>query len=158
MADPARDLLKLVVVERHGKRGSVGRGLVRGFGLRAGALASSVAHDSHNIIAVGAGDVDMLAAIGAVVHGGGGLAVAAGGRARAALPLPVAGLMSPEPAAVVAEGLAKVTAAARELGAVPRQPFMTLSFLALPVIPALRLSDLGLVEVAAQQIVGLELP
>jgi adenine deaminase len=157
MADPARDLLKLVVVERHGKRGSVGRGLVRGLGLRAGALASSVAHDSHNIIAAGADDADILAAIGAVIHAGGGLAVAAGGRALAALALPVGGLMSPEPAAAVAEGLAKVTAAARELGAAPRQPFMTLSFLALPVIPALRLSDLGLVDVTCQQLVDLEI-
>ena len=158
VADPPRDLLKLVVVERHGKGGGIGVGLVRGLGLRAGAVASSVAHDSHNLIAAGVDDRDLLAALGAVCETGGGLAVAAGGEAVAALPLPVAGLMSPEPAAAVAAGLAKATAAARELGAAPQHPFMTLSFLALPVIPALRLTDLGLVDVAAQRLVGLELP
>lgn len=158
VADPSRDLLKLVVVERHGKGGGIGVGLVRGLGLRAGAVASSVAHDSHNLIAAGADDRDILAALGAVCEAGGGLAVAAAGEAVAALPLPVAGLMSPEPAAAVAAGLAKVTAAARELGAAPQHPFMTLSFLALPVIPALRLTDLGLVDVAAQRLVPLALP
>ena len=158
VADPGRDLLKLAVVERHGKGGGIGLGLVRGLGLRAGALASSVAHDSHNLIAAGVEDRDLLAALAAVRAAGGGLAVAAGGRAVATLALPVAGLMSAEPAAAVAEGLARVTAAARELGALPAHPFMALSFLALPVIPALRLTDRGLVDVAEQRIVPLELP
>ena len=158
VSDPGRDLLKLVVVERHGKGGGIGRGLVRGLGLRAGALASSVGHDSHNVISAGVEDRDILAAIVAVCRAGGGLAVAAGGREVAVLPLPVAGLMSPEPAVAVAAGLEKVTAAARELGALPQHPFMALSFLALPVIPALRLTDLGLVDVGAQRIVALELP
>jgi len=158
VADPSRDLLKLVVVERHGKRGGIAVGLVRGLGLRAGAIASTVAHDSHNLIAAGVEDRDLLAALDAVCRAGGGLAVAAGGKVVATLPLPVAGLMSPEPAVVVAGGLAKATAAARDLGAAPLHPFMTLSFLALPVIPALRLTDRGLVDVAAQRLVALELP
>lgn len=157
VADPSRDLSKLVVVERHGKGGGIGVGLVCGLGLRAGALASTVAHDSHNLIAAGVEDRDILAALRAVCEAGGGLAVAARGEAVATLPLPVAGLMSLEPAAIVAAGLAKATAVARELGAVPQHPFMTLSFLALPVIPSLRLTDLGLVDVAAQRIVSLEL-
>lgn len=158
VGDPGRDLLKLVVVERHGKGGGIGGGLVRGLGLRAGAVASSVAHDSHNLIAAGVEDRDILAALQAVVRAGGGLAVAAGGQAVATLPLPVAGLMSTEPAAAVAAGLEKVIAAARELGTVLQHPFMALSFLALPVIPALRLTDRGLVDVAAQRVVALELP
>ena len=158
VADPGRDLLKLAVVERHGKGGGIGLGLVRGLGLRAGALASSVAHDSHNLIAAGVEDRDLLAALAAVRAAGGGLAVAAGGRAAATLALPVAGLMSADPAADVAQGLARVTAAARDLGAVPAHPFMALSFLALPVIPALRLTDRGLVDVAGQRLVPLELP
>lgn len=158
VSDVGRDLLKLVVVERHGKGGGIGRGLVRGLGLRAGALASSVAHDSHNLIAVGVEDRDILVALQAVIQAGGGLSAAAGGGVVATLPLPVAGLMSPEPAGAVAAGLGKVSAAARELGAAPVHPFMALSFLALPVIPALRLTDLGLVEVVAQRIVAFELP
>jgi adenine deaminase len=157
-SDPGRDLLKLVVVERHGKGGGVGRGLVRGFGLRGGAMASSVAHDSHNLIAVGVADADILAALQSVARTGGGLAVSARGELQASLPLPVAGLMSPESAATVAEGQVRVNAAARELGALPPRPFMTLSFLALSVIPALRLTDLGLVDVASQQLVPFEIP
>ncbi len=157
-SDPSRDLLKLVVVERHGKGGRIGRGLVRGFGLRAGAMASSVAHDAHNLIAVGVEDGDILSALQAITRAGGGLAIASGGKVRAALPLPVAGLMSPKSVAPVAEGHDRVNAAAWELGAVPPRPFMTLSFLSLPVIPALRLTDLGLVDVSLQQFVPFALP
>jgi adenine deaminase len=146
-ADPARDLLKLAVVERHHGTGNVGLGLVQGFGLQRGALASSVAHDSHNLIVVGAADHDMWVAVRHLMDTGGGLAVVADGEVLADLPLPLAGLMSPEPLAQVAARQAAVTRASRELGVVLPDPFMALSFLALPVIPALKLTDRGLVDV-----------
>lgn len=154
-ADPARDLLKLAVVERHRGTGNVGLGLVQGFGLKRGALASSVAHDSHNLIVVGASDNDMYVAVQHLVATGGGLAVAAAGRVVADLPLPLAGLMSPEPLAWVAARQAAVTRASRELGTALPDPFMALSFLALPVIPSLKLTDRGLVDVDRFAIVPL---
>lgn len=147
VADPSRDLLKLVVVERYSGRGQTGIGFARGFGLTRGALAASVAHDSHNIITVGVEDEDLRTAIAAVAEMGGGLAAAAGGRVRSRLPLPVAGLMSPEPVETVRQHLDRLNAAARALGGRLNDPFMTLSFLALPVIPELKLTDQGLVDV-----------
>ena len=147
LADPGRDILKLAVVERHQGSGRVGVGLVTGFGLKRGALASSYAHDSHNIIAVGANDDDIHEAVQRVATMQGGLVVVAGGRPLAALPLPVLGLMSTEPIESVSEGLAAVDAAARSLGATLAEPFAVLSFLALPVIPSLKLTDRGLVDV-----------
>lgn len=149
VSDPGRDLLRIAVVERHRASGRIGMGLVRGMGLKRGALASSVAHDSHNLIVVGVEEEAMRAAVEAVAASGGGLAAAAGGRVLAALPLPVAGLMALEPAAAVCAALDRLLRAARELGARPADPFMTLSFLALPVIPELKLTDRGLVDVAA---------
>jgi adenine deaminase len=149
VSDPGRDLLKLAVVERHQGTGNVGRGFVRGFGLKKGALASSVAHDSHNIIVVGAGDADMAAACDAVVEMEGGLAVVEAGAVLARVPLPIAGLMSNEPLSAVKTQLDGVIQAAHHLGVVLRDPFMALSFLALPVIPELKLTDLGLVDVSA---------
>jgi adenine deaminase len=149
VSDPGRDLLKVAVVERHRASGRVGIGLVRGIGLKNGALASSVAHDSHNIIVVGASDADMRCAVEAVAAKGGGLAAASGGQLLAALPLPVAGLMSLEPLEAVNDGMEALVKAARGLGSALADPFMTLSFLALPVIPELKLTDLGLVDVAA---------
>ena len=146
-ADPTRDLLKLAVLERHRGTGNVGLGLVQGLGLARGALASSVAHDSHNIIVAGVSDQDMWLAVRHLAEIGGGLAVAAGGEIVADLPLPVAGLMSTRPVAAVAAGHARVTRAARDLGSSLPDPFMALSFLALPVIPALKLTDRGLVDV-----------
>jgi adenine deaminase len=147
VADPSRDLLKLAVVDRYSGQGRTGIGFVRGFGLARGALAASVAHDSHNIIAAGVEDGDLKAAIAAVAEMGGGLAVAAGGQVHRRLPLPVAGLMSPEPVETVRDRLDRLNAAYRELGGRLRDPFMTLSFLALPVIPELKLTDQGLVDV-----------
>jgi adenine deaminase len=147
VADPDRDLLKIAVVERHTASGRIGIGMVRGFGLRQGALASSVAHDSHNIIVVGVSDPDMRAAVSAVVRMGGGLVAAAGGRVRADLPLPVAGLMSVQPVAAVSVALDRLVRAARDLGSPLKDPYMTLSFLALPVIPELKITDRGLVDV-----------
>ena len=148
-ADPERDLLKLAVVERHRATGRIGLGLVHGFGLRAGALVSSVAHDAHNLVVVGADDEDMRLAVAAVAASGGGLAVAAGGALRALLPLPIAGLMSDRPFEEVADGLARVEAAAAGLGCAVPSPFMLLSFLALSVIPRLKLTDRGLLDVEA---------
>ena len=145
--DAEKDILKLVVVERHRASGNVGVGLVTGFGLKKGALASSIAHDSHNIIAVGASDADILRAIEEIENLGGGLIVSAGGEIRASLPLPIAGLLSPEPLETVVAQFEKVEKTAASLGDLPPAPFSILSFLALSVIPELRLTDLGLVDV-----------
>jgi adenine deaminase len=145
--DLERDILKLVVVERHKASGNVGVGLVKGFGLKRGALASSVAHDSHNIIAVGANDLDILKAIEEINRLQGGLVVCANLEILASLPLPIAGLLSPEPLDVVVSQHEVVEKTASSLGNLPPAPFSILSFLALPVIPELRLTDLGLVDV-----------
>jgi adenine deaminase len=147
MPDVDRDILKLVVVERHKASGNIGVGLVKGFGLKKGALASSVAHDSHNIIAVGADDLDILKAIEEIERLHGGLVVCANLEVLASLPLPIAGLLSPEPLDVVVFQHEHVERAAASLGNLPPSPFAILSFLALPVIPELRLTDLGLVDV-----------
>jgi len=147
MPDVERDILKLVVVERHKASGNIGLGLVKGFGLKRGALASSVAHDSHNIIAVGTNDFDILKAIEEINRLQGGLVVCANLEILASLPLPIAGLLSPEPLDVVVFQHEKVEKAAASLGNLPPAPFSILSFLALPVIPELRLTDLGLVDV-----------
>jgi len=152
---PAQDLLKLAVVERHHGTGHLGLGLVQGFGLPQGALASSVAHDSHNIIVVGASEADMLQAVCHLVDLGGGMAVVAGGRVVADLALPIAGLISPEPLDRVAAAYGALKEAYRALGGALQDPFMVLSFLALAVIPALKLTDLGLVDVDRFQVVPL---
>jgi adenine deaminase len=156
VADPARDLLKLVVAERYRASGEVGVALVKGFGLNRGALASSIAHDSHNIVAVGASDDDILLAIAEVARLQGGLVAAVDGRVMAALPLPLFGLLSPEPLETVSRGVEAVEAAARVLsagGGLPA-PLSALSFLALPVIPELRLTPRGLVDGATGELVG----
>ena len=152
--DPGADLLKLAVVERHRSSGRVALGLVRGLGLARGALASSVAHDAHNIIGAGASDQDLFLALKRVEEMGGGLVVAAGGRVVAELGLPLGGLMSLDRGDEVAAGLTRLHKAARELGC-PFDPFMALSFLALAVIPALKITDRGLVDVGRMEIVDL---
>jgi len=149
MPDLDRDILKLVVVERHKASGNVGVGLVKGFGLKEGALASSVAHDSHNIVVVGTNDNDIIKAVAEIQKLEGGLVVSNQGEAVASVPLPVAGLLSSEPLDVVVSQLEQVEKAAAALGNLPPAPFAILSFLALPVIPELRLTDLGLVDVLA---------
>jgi adenine deaminase len=123
-------------------------GLVTGFGLKKGALASSIAHDSHNIIAVGTNDEDILAAVKEIDRLQGGLVVATEGKVLATLPLPIAGLLSDEPLEVVVDKLERLEQVATDLGTTLPSPFSTLSFLALPVIPELRLTDLGLVDVS----------
>ncbi len=147
VSDTSRDILKLAVVERHRATGNIGLGLVRGFGLKKGALASSVAHDCHNIIAVGTNDKDIFVAIKEIERLKGGLVAAAEGKVLASLALPIAGLLSDEPLEVVVDKLEKLEQIARDLGTALKSPFSTLSFLALPVIPELRLTDLGLVDV-----------
>jgi adenine deaminase len=144
--DIEKNILKLVVVERHQATGNIGVGLVKGFGLKRGALASSVAHDSHNIIAVGASDQDIFIAIKEIERLRGGLVAVGGGKVLGSLALPVAGLLSDEPLENVVNKLEKLEKVASELGARLPSPFAALSFLALPVIPEIRLTDRGLVE------------
>jgi adenine deaminase len=147
VADPERDLAKIAVVERHRRSGRIGKGFVTGLGLRRGALAGTFAHDHHNLVVIGADDRSMATAARAVAAAGGGLAVAAGDEVLALLPLPIAGLMSAEPVEWVRERMDELLAAARELGAAVHDPFMAMSFLTLEVIPALKITDLGLVDV-----------
>lgn len=155
ISDIDRDILKIAAVERHSGLGNIGKGFVRGFGLKKGAIASSVAHDSHNILVVGTTDEDMKAAVKTIVLMGGGLAVVSGGLPIAKLSLPIAGLMSPEPVHVIRDHLDRLLASAREIGSTLQNPFMTLSFLSLPVIPELKITDKGLVDVRRFQIVPL---
>lgn len=154
VADPERDLLKLAVIERHTGSGRIGLGFVRGFGLTIGALASSVAHDAHNIIVVGTNDEAMRAAADLILEMQGGL-VAVAGREVATLPLPIAGLMSDQPVEAVAEAMRTLLHTARRMGSPLEDPFMTLSFLALSVVPALKLTDRGLVDVRQARLVPL---
>ena len=151
--DIDRDILKLVVAERHQASGNIGIGLVKGFGLKRGALASSVAHDSHNIIVAGTNDNDIFLAIKEVERWQGGLVVCADSSILAALPLPIAGLLSDESLEMVVDKFQKVEEAAASLGTVLPSPFAILSFLALPVIPELKLTDLGLVDVLEFKII-----
>jgi len=147
-ADPESDVAKLAVFERHHGSGGVGLGLVRGLGLKAGAIASTVAHDSHNLIVAGVSDSDMVLAVRTLAECGGGFVCVRDGWVLHLLPLPLAGLMSDEEPEDVATGLDHLNASARELGCPEHiNPFMQLSFLSLPVIPKLRLTDKGLVNV-----------
>ncbi len=145
VSDPGRDILKLVVLERHKSTGRVGIGFVQGFELQRGAIASTVAHDSHNIIAVGASDSEIIAAVRAIEQAGGGMAVAIGEHVKV-LPLPVAGLLSNWDINEVAQRTLELIQEIRELGCPLARPFMQLSFLALPVIPSLKLTDQGLFD------------
>jgi adenine deaminase len=152
--EPSRDVALIASIERHRATGKIGVGLVGGLGLaRHGALGSSVAHDSHNLIVAGTNPRDMLACVRALEESGGGFVVAIGGEVRALLPLPVAGLLSVEHADVVCRQLRDVNEAARALGCPLGSPFGTLSFLALPVIPELRITPRGLFDVRNQRFV-----
>jgi adenine deaminase len=153
IADPDRDLLKLVVVNRYAAAPPA-IAFIQGIGLQRGAIASSVAHDSHNLVAVGADDISLTAAINAVIAAGGGLAVAEGTDVEL-LPLPVAGLMSAEPYEQVAAAYSHLDARAKALGSQLRAPFMTLSFMALLVIPELKLSDRGLFDCGRGELTSL---
>ena len=155
VADPGRDLLKMVVIERHRGTGNVGKGFVTGVGLHRGAIASTVAHDHHNLVVIGVDDRSMLAAARAVAEAGGGQAAAEGDKVLALLPLPIAGLMSDQPIEHVRHRMDELLAAARTLGSRLHDPFMAMSFLALEVIPKLKLTDVGLVDVEKFDLVPL---
>jgi len=154
-SDPERDLLKICVVERHRGTGRIGKGFVKGFELKEGAIASTVAHDSHNAIAAGTNDSDLCMAINRLRDIGGGLVILNEGKVLGELPLPVAGLMTTLEAAEVAGRVKKLKETCATLGCKLRNPFMTLSFLALPVIPKLKITDYGLVDVEKFEIVNL---
>jgi adenine deaminase len=155
VADPARDLVKIAVVERHHASGRIGLGLAQGVGLWRGAFASTVAHDAHNIVVLGVDDADMAVAVMRLAEIGGGIVVVEGGLVRAELPLPVAGLMSDRPLAEVHARLAEMEALLRTQGVAMASPFMTISFLALSVIPKLKITDRGLVDVERFELVPL---
>lgn len=151
--DAERDLARIAVIERHGRNGNVAAGFVRGFGMRAGAIASTVAHDHHNLVCVGMDDADMAAACARVAEIEGGFAVVRDGVVLADLALPVAGLMSLSPFEEVCDDLRALRKAARSLGIGLPEPFLQLAFLALPVIPALKITDRGMVDVEAFRLI-----
>ena len=153
-ADPAQDVAKVCVVERHGRNGGIGRGFVRGFGLRRGAIASSVGHDSHNVCVVGRDDADMAAAVNHLGAIRGGFAVVDDGTVLADLPLPIAGLMSDRSHEAVQAALLPLRAAARSLGVTLAEPFLQVAFLPLPVIPHLKISDRGMIDVNRMALIG----
>lgn len=152
--DPARDLMRIAVIERHGRNGNIATGFVRGFGMTRGAIAGTVCHDHHNIAVVGADYGDMALAANRLSQIEGGFVVAKGGEIVAELALPVAGLMSLEPFEVVRDRLADLREAAKGLGVVLEEPFLQLAFLALPVIPALKITDRGMVDVERFEIIA----
>ncbi len=152
--DPSRDLARVTVIERHGVNGNVASGFVRGFGLTRGAIASTVCHDHHNLICVGIDHADMALAAGRLREIEGGFCVAAEGEVLAELALPVAGLMSLRPFEEVRAGLEDLRRAARSLGVVLEEPFLQLAFIALPVIPHLKITDRGMVDVDAFRLLG----
>ncbi|MFP7673489.1 adenine deaminase [Marivita sp. S0852] len=152
--DPDRDLIRIAVIERHGKNGNIAAGFVRGFGLKRGAIASTVCHDHHNIACVGVEYADMALAANRLTDLEGGFVVAHQGEILAELALPVAGLMSLEPFEVVRDKLALLRDAARDLGVTLNEPFLQLAFLALPVIPALKITDRGMVDVTRFEIIS----
>ena len=155
VSDTERDILKIAVFERHRGTGRAGIGFVKGFGLKRGAMASSFAHDAHNLIAVGVDDRDIILAVKSVAGMGGGLCVVCDGKILAGLPLPVAGLMSDRPLREIVEGFRGLIEGAESIGSCLKDPFMTLSFISLPVIPELRLTDMGIVDVEKGDIVPL---
>jgi adenine deaminase len=155
VADPARDLAKIAVLERHHATGRIGLGFATNVGLKRGAFASTVAHDAHNVVVLGVDDADMAACACRLAEIGGGIVVAEGGRVVEELPLPVAGLMSDQPLADVYRRLGSMEQRLKELGMTMTAPFMTLSFLALSVIPELKITDRGLVDVARFELVPL---
>ena len=154
VADTALDILKVAVLGRHNRHGGVGHGFVKGFGLRHGAIASSVGHDSHNVCVIGCTDSDMAAAVNRLIEIKGGFVAAADGKVTAELALPIAGLMSDKPFEEVEQGLRKLRAAVSAMGTTLHEPFLQMAFLALPVIPHLRITDKGLVDVDKFELVG----
>jgi len=155
VSDVEKDVLKIAMVERYTGKGRTGLGLVHGFGLKYGALASSIAHDNHNILVVGVNEEDMALAVNKVVEMGGGIVFAAKGETRAVVKLPVGGIITDRPAEEVATQLEKLTLETRKAGSKLREPYMTLSILGLIVIPELRITDKGLFDVLDNKFVNL---
>ncbi len=147
VSDITRDILKIAVIERHKKTGNIGLGFIKGVGLKEGALGTSVAHDSHNIVVVGTDDRDMLSVSQEIIKMQGGLVICNKERVLGSLPLPIAGIMSDQDLTSVRTKLEELHSIALSLGIKLKEPFMTLSFLALPVIPELKITDKGLVDV-----------
>ena len=156
VANPDEDILKMAVVERHHNTGNIGLGFVKGFKFKGGAIASTVGHDAHNISIVGDSDGDMFIAATTLANSGGGQCVISNGKVLAILPLPIAGLMSDASPEIVISEQQVVLDAVASLGCPLDDPFMPLSFLSLSVIPSLKLTDLGLVDVEQFVIVPLE--
>lgn len=154
LVDTGRDVIKIAVVERHGRNGHASSGFVKGFGLKRGAIASTVGHDSHNICAVGVDDADMVTAINRLAEIEGGFVVVLDGKVLAEIALPVAGLMSLESHDTVRDRLGPLRAAARQLGSTLEEPFLQIAFLPLPVIPHLKITDRGMVDVDRFDFVG----
>ncbi len=148
VSDVSRDILKMVVIERHRATGNIGKGFVQGMGIKSGAIASTVAHDSHNLLVVGTNDEDMLVAVHEIEKMNGGQVIVVNGKVRQSLALPIAGLMSELPLQGVREKMDELNRTAQQLGCKLENPFMTLSFLSLPVIPELKLTDKGLVDIS----------
>ena len=146
VADTSRDILKMVVVERHRATGNVGVGFVKGFKLKHGAIGSTVAHDAHNVIVAGTNDADILRVIQELEKMQGGQIAVADGKVKAVLPLPIAGLVTDQPLAKAMKLIDDLNAAAHAMGCDLAAPFMALSFLALSPIPALKLTDQGLID------------
>ncbi len=155
VADPGRDLVKIAVLERHHASGRIGLGFATNIGLKRGAFASTVAHDAHNVVVLGVDDADMAACACRLADIGGGIVVAEGGRVVEELPLPIAGLMSDQPLTQVYDRLRSMERRLTAMGVSIEAPFMSLSFLALSVIPELKITDRGLVDVARFQLVPL---
>ncbi|GAN88994.1 adenine deaminase [Gluconobacter frateurii M-2] len=153
LSDPAADVAKVCVVARHGHNDNIGRGFVKGFGLKHGALASSVGHDSHNICVVGTNDADMAVAVNRLEETGGGFVAVRNGQIIAELRLPVAGLMSDAPFEQVRDDLIVLRKASKDLGVSLEEPFLQLAFLPLPVIPHLKITDLGMIDVRTMELV-----
>jgi adenine deaminase len=156
VADPSRDLAKAAVVERHRATGRIGLGFVQGFGLQRGALASTHAHDAHNVVVVGVDESDMAAAVNRLAEIGGGQVAVAGGQIVGEVPCPIGGLMSDRPVEEVAAAVERMEKAATGLGVTMPSPFMAMSFLALSVVPELKLTDRGLVDATRFELVPLE--
>jgi adenine deaminase len=157
VADPAHDLVKIAVLERHHASGRIGLGFATNVGLKRGAFASTVAHDAHNVVVLGVDDADMAACACRLAEIGGGIVIADGGRVVEELPLPVAGLMSDQPLAYVHEKLSSMERRLAGMGVFLAAPFMSVSFLALSVIPELKITDRGLVDVNRFELVPLGL-
>lgn len=152
-ADMSQDVIKLVCMDRHHKSGDISVGFTQGFQLKTGAVASTVAHDSHNLLVMGADEEDMIVAANTLISLGGGMVVVENGEVLAKVPMPIAGLMSDAPAEVVVEQVKELEAAWKILGCPIHAPFMTFSLIALPVIPEVRISNRGLVDVTTFQLI-----